>query len=164
MNKHQKMVKEFHEKFNIPVGSSPHFPSPEVIHLRFDLIDEEFEELKQAYINKDLVNFAQELTDLLYVTYGTAVSFGIDIEKIFEAIHNSNMTKSHTRDKRGKISKGENYVPPKIREIMENKTVTEVTNTKGEIVAWRCPQCNELKTTEEEANKCLGQHSNWLLD
>lgn len=66
----------------------------------------------------DVENMAKELADLLYVVYGTGVSLGIDLDKVFDAVHRSNMTKSKERDSGGKVTKGKDYEPPDIKDVL----------------------------------------------
>ena len=126
MNKEQKMVKEFHEKFGVQALNHPIiFPQKgeittfnlneeqRLMTLRLNLIREEFEELEEALLNRDIVEIADALGDLLYVVYGTGVSYGIDLEPIFEEIHRSNMSKGDPEPimrEDGKILKGENIL------------------------------------------------------
>src|SRR6266576_202535 len=86
-------ILEFHERFEIPARSEAGFPPQDRIDLRVELIREEFEELKDAIAAQDLVEVADALTDLLYVTYGAALEFGIDADVTFREVHRSNMTK-----------------------------------------------------------------------
>ena len=95
-------------------------PSAEVQKLRMKLIREETAELQIAFIQNDLVEVADALADLLYVTYGAAVACGIDIEPIFDEVHKSNMTKfiDGHKEPGGKWIKGPSYVPPQLEPIL----------------------------------------------
>ena len=93
-------VAEFMRTFGQGLPASPLFPSPEVIKLRLNLIDEEVQELKDAILSEDMVEVADAIGDSLYVMYGAALTFGIDINKIFAEIHASNMSKL---DEAGKV-------------------------------------------------------------
>ena len=86
-------VKTFMETFGQEVKTKPSFSSDKINTLRYDLIKEELEELKIAMENKDLLEVADALTDILYVTYGAGHAFGIDLDKCFEEVQNSNMSK-----------------------------------------------------------------------
>jgi predicted HAD superfamily Cof-like phosphohydrolase len=124
MTKEQKMVEEFHRKFGGAIATKPlalSDISAMLIFLRRKLIKEEARELEEelVYSNRiSLVPIAKEMADLLYVVYGTAVSLGIDLEPIFEAVHKSNMTKNGAADGSGKILKGDSYVPPDVESIL----------------------------------------------
>ena len=122
-------VKEFMTVFGQEVKKEPEFPNDNTVNARIDLIHEEFDELKQAiYSDKarnegTLVAIADALTDILYVTYGMAHSFGIDIDECFRTVHVSNMSKLDEDGKPiyrddGKVLKGPNYHPPNLKEIM----------------------------------------------
>jgi predicted HAD superfamily Cof-like phosphohydrolase len=89
----QSMVERFHRLFDIVVQQTPGLVEEQTRVLRERLIQEEFEELKEAMEQKDLVAIAKELADLLYVVYGTAVSYGIDMGPVFSEVHRSNMSK-----------------------------------------------------------------------
>ena len=121
-------VKEFMKVFGQEVKEEPKFPNDNTVNARIDLIHEEFDELKQAiYSDKarnegTLVAIADALTDILYVTYGMAHSFGIDIDECFRTVHVSNMSKLDEDGKPiyrddGKVLKGPNYHPPNLKEI-----------------------------------------------
>lgn len=89
----QSMVEGFHRLFDIVVQQTPGPIDERTRMLRERLIQEEFEELKEAMGKEDLVAIAKELADLLYVVYGTAVSYGIDMDPVFREVHRSNMSK-----------------------------------------------------------------------
>lgn len=110
-------VIDFHKKFGSVLNQWP--PSTSEIKLRHRLIEEEFielsDELHVMYLAIEKQNIAKELADLLYVVYGTAASFGINIDKVFQAVHNSNMSKSlDTKRADGKVLKGDNYFEPEL--------------------------------------------------
>ena len=122
-------VKEFMTVFGQEVKEEPKFPNDNTVNARIDLIHEEFDELKQAIYSDEarnegtLVAIADALTDILYVTYGMAHSFGIDIDECFRTVHVSNMSKLDEDGKPiyrddGKVLKGPNYRPPNLKEIM----------------------------------------------
>ncbi|GJL65298.1 MAG: hypothetical protein NPIRA05_02690 [Nitrospirales bacterium] len=124
VNKAQQMVLEFHQQFDIHVADQPTSPDEPTHTLRTRLIQEEFEELQEAMKTKDLPNIAKELADLLYVVYGTAVSFGIDMEPVFQEVHRSNMSKvgGHKRED-GKWVKPPTYSPADIVHILESQKI-----------------------------------------
>ncbi|OQW66323.1 MAG: hypothetical protein BVN29_07640, partial [Nitrospira sp. ST-bin5] len=93
MTDEQSMVEEFHKKFDILVQASPTDASEETKRLRIRLIQEEFDELKESMAEGNLAALAKEMADLLYVVYGTAVSYGIDMEPVFREVHRSNLSK-----------------------------------------------------------------------
>ena len=86
-------VKTFMETFGQEVKTKPSFSTDKINILRYDLIKEELEELKEAMENKDLLEVADALTDILYVAYGAGHAFGIDLDKCFEEVQSSNMSK-----------------------------------------------------------------------
>lgn len=118
-------VMDFMNNFGQEVKYNPEFPDEKVQKLRISLIEEELEELKEAMGKEDMVGVADALTDILYVTYGAGAAFGIDLDKCFEEVHNSNMSKLD-RDGRpiyredGKILKGPDYFEPNLEKIVKN--------------------------------------------
>jgi predicted HAD superfamily Cof-like phosphohydrolase len=124
MNEAQRMVRDFHERFGFPRNDSPVWPGEDVHRLRVNLIDEELAELRNAGETHDLVEIADALGDLLYVVYGTAVTYGIDLEPVFSEIHRSNMSKGESDAAArcdGKVLKGPNYSPPRVAEVLEHQ-------------------------------------------
>jgi len=116
-------VKTFMETFGQEVKTKPSFSTDKINSLRYDLIKEELEELKVAMENRDLLEVADALTDILYVTYGAGHAFGIDLDKCFEEVQNSNMSKLDENDKpvyneSGKIMKGSNYFKPDLTKFV----------------------------------------------
>ena len=112
-----KSVKKFMETFGQEIKEKANFPDDRIISLRYDLIKEELEELKAAMDNRDIKEVADALTDILYVTYGAGHAFGIDLDKCFEEVQNSNMSKLGSDGKpiyndKGKVMKGPNYFKP----------------------------------------------------
>ena len=93
MIEQQRMVEEFHRKFDLRAEVAPVIPDEETRRLRVKLIQEEFDEVKEALAREDLAGIAKELADLLYVIYGTAVSCGIDMDLVFREVHRSNLSK-----------------------------------------------------------------------
>lgn len=122
-----EMVKEFHETYGLPVANSPGHPSEDRVKLRRDLISEEYWEYDRAVDTGDLINLAQELADLLYVTYGAALEYGIDLDAVVAEVHRANMSKldvdgSVIRREDGKILKGPAYKEPNIEAILFPET------------------------------------------
>lgn len=115
----QAMVEAFHRMFDIVVQQTPALIDDGTRALRERLIHEEFEELKEAMAKDDLVGIAKEMADLLYVVYGTAVSYGINMEPVFREVHRSNMTKvgGYKRED-GKWVKPATYSPAAIEPIL----------------------------------------------
>ena len=122
MNDAQRGVLEFHEQFGIQIASTPTVPDEKTQALRVRLIQEEFDELKEALKAKDLSNIAKELADLLYVVYGTAVSCGIDMEPVFQEVQRSNMSKvgGYKRED-GKWVKPKTYSPANLDPVLERQ-------------------------------------------
>ena len=107
----------FMKTFGQEVKNKPSFSNDKINKLRIDLIKEELEELKEAMNNNDLLEVADALTDILYVTYGAGHAFGIDLDKCFDEVQNSNMSKLDENGKpiyndAGKVMKGPNYFKP----------------------------------------------------
>ena len=112
-----KSVKKFMETFGQEIKEKASFPNDKITSLRHDLIKEELSELKEAIDNKDIKEVADALTDILYVTYGAGHAFGINLDKCFEEVQNSNMSKLGSNGKpiyndKGKVMKGPNYFKP----------------------------------------------------
>ena len=122
MNEAQRGVLEFHERFDICIARVPTVPDEKTKALRVRLIQEEFEELKEALEGNDLSCIAKELGDLLYVVYGTAVSCGIDMEPVFREVQRSNMSKvgGYKRED-GKWVKPSTYLPADVGPILEKQ-------------------------------------------
>ena len=110
-------VKKFMETFGQEIREKAGFPNEKITSLRYDLIKEELDELKEAMENKDIKEVADALTDILYVTYGAGHAFGVDLDKCFQEVQNSNMSKLDSDGKpiyndKGKVMKGPNYFKP----------------------------------------------------
>ena len=110
-------VRKFMKTFGQEVREKPGFPDDKITSLRYDLITEEIGELKVAMENKDIKEVADALTDILYVTYGAGHAFGIDLDKCFQEVQDSNMSKLGPDGKpiyneKGKVMKGPNYFKP----------------------------------------------------
>ena len=110
-------VKKFMETFGQEIKEKAGFPDQKITSLRYDLINEELDELKEAMDNKDIKEVADALTDILYVTYGAGHAFGINLDKCFKEVQSSNMSKLGEDGKpiyneKGKVMKGPNYFKP----------------------------------------------------
>jgi len=117
-------VKTFMNTYGQEVKNNPEFPDSKIVQLRIDLIQEELNELKEAINNNDIVEVADALTDILYVTYGAGHSFGVNLDSCFNEVQNSNMSKLGEDGKpiyndSGKVMKGPNYFKPNIKKIIE---------------------------------------------
>ena len=117
-------VKIFMQTFGQEVKSKPSFSSEKINDLRYNLIKEELEELKQAMANRDILEVADALTDILYVTYGAGHAFGIDLDSCFEEVQNSNMSKLGEDGKpiyndSGKVMKGPSYYKPNLSKFIK---------------------------------------------
>ena len=117
-------VKEFMKTFGQEVKSKASFPNRKIQDLRYDLIREELEELKVAIEDKNLKEVADALTDILYVTYGAGHAFGIDLDKCFDEVQRSNMSKLGNDGKpiyneHGKVMKGPNYFKPDLQKFID---------------------------------------------
>ena len=116
-------VKKFMETFGQEVKSEASFPKDKIIRLRLDLIREELSELEEALEKKDIKEVADALTDILYVTYGAGHAFGINLDKCFEEVQNSNMSKLGSDGKpiyneQGKVMKGPDYFKPNLSKFV----------------------------------------------
>ena len=112
-------VKKFMETFGQEIKEKAGFPDDKITSLRYELIKEELDELKDAIDSKDIKEVADALTDILYVTYGAGHAFGINLDKCFEEVQNSNMSKLDLNGKpiyngNGKVMKGPNYFKPNL--------------------------------------------------
>jgi predicted HAD superfamily Cof-like phosphohydrolase len=117
-------VKTFMQTFGQEVKLIPSFSTEKINDLRYSLIQEELDELKQAIENKDLLEVADALTDILYVTYGAGHAFGIDLDSCFEEVQNSNMSKLGNNGKpiyndTGKVMKGPNFFKPDLSKFVK---------------------------------------------
>jgi len=117
-------VKNFMQTFGQEVKNKPSFSSEKINNLRYDLIKEELEEFKEALDKKDLVEVADALTDILYVTYGAGHAFGINLNNCFEEVQQSNMSKLDNEGKPiyndvGKIMKGPKYFKPNLSKFIK---------------------------------------------
>ena len=109
--------------FGQEVKNKPSLSTAKINNLRYNLIKEELEELKEAMNKKDIIEVADALTDILYVTYGAGHAFGIDLDKCFDEVQNSNMSKLDDSGKpiyneSGKVMKGPKYFKPNLKKIV----------------------------------------------
>ena len=116
-------VKQFMQTFGQEVKTKASFSDEKTNQLRLDLISEELEELKNAMASKDLLEVADALTDILYVTYGAGHAFGINLDKCFDEVQNSNMSKLDSDGKpiyndSGKVMKGPDYFKPDLSKFL----------------------------------------------
>ena len=116
-------VGTFMKTFGQEVKTKPSFSTDKINKLRIDLIKEELEELQEAIKNNDLLEVADALTDILYVTYGAGHAFGIDLDKCFDEVQNSNMSKLGENgepiyNESGKVMKGPNYFKPNLSKFV----------------------------------------------
>lgn len=126
MYKAQEQVRDFHKRFGCTINEVPTIPALTDAILRTDLIQEELDEFAKAYLQGNLTEVADALGDILYVVLGSAVTFGIDLEPIFEEIHKSNLSKVwedgevHRRED-GKILKPPTFKKPDIKPLLEGQ-------------------------------------------
>ena len=116
-------VGTFMKTFGQEVKTKPSFSSDKINKLRIDLIKEELDEFQEAMKNNDLLEVADALTDILYVTYGAGHAFGIDLDKCFDEVQNSNMSKLGENgepiyNEAGKVMKGPNYFKPDLSKFV----------------------------------------------
>ncbi len=124
MNLLQTKVKAFHDAYGLGDPPGPMIPAPDVLQLRFHLIEEEAQEFREASEAGQLADAIKELCDLLYVVLGAANAFGIDIEPFFDEVHRSNMTKlwpggDVRKNAIGKVVKPPTYLPADIERILD---------------------------------------------
>jgi predicted HAD superfamily Cof-like phosphohydrolase len=116
-------VKKFMQTFGQEIKNRAEFPNEKIVKLRYDLIKEELEELNQAIKDKDIKEVADALTDILYVTYGAGHAFGVDLDKCFNEVQQSNMSKIGSNGKpiyneSGKVMKGPDYFKPDLNKFL----------------------------------------------
>ncbi len=121
-------VRKFMETFGQEIKEKADFPNNKITNLRYELIKEELEEFKKAIEEKDIKEVADALTDILYVTYGAGHAFGIDLDKCFLEVQNSNMSKLGIDGKpiyndKGKVMKGPNYFEPDLTKFVAWKKI-----------------------------------------
>ena len=116
-------VKKFMQTFGQQIKEKAEFPNEKITKLRYELIEEELQEFKVAIDKKDIKEVADALTDILYVTYGAGHAFGINLDKCFQEVQNSNMSKLDQNGKpiyneKGKVMKGPNYFKPNLNKFV----------------------------------------------
>ena len=116
-------VKKFMQTFGQQIKEKAEFPNEKITKLRYELIEEELQEFKEAIDKKDIKEVADALTDILYVTYGAGHAFGINLDKCFDEVQNSNMSKLDVNGKpiyndAGKVMKGPNYFKPDLSKFI----------------------------------------------
>ena len=136
MTNYLELVKEFHQAFGCHISEELGFPEQDIINLRNDLISEETYEFEQEipydeYNNGNIVKAAKELADILYVVFGTALTFGIPIDDVFEEVHKSNMSKLDQSGKPvlradGKVLKSKYYQEPNLYPILYPRNFNEI--------------------------------------
>ena len=119
-----KDVKIFMKTFGQEIKVKPKFPNAKIVKLRHDLIQEELRELQKAMKTKNLIEIADALTDILYVTYGAGHAYGIDLDKCFAEVQKSNMSKlgkdgKPIYNKSGKVMKGPDFFQPNLKQFVE---------------------------------------------
>ena len=117
-------VATFMKTFGQEVKTKTEFPKEKIVKLRYDLINEELEELQDAIKDRNMLEIADALTDILYVTYGAGHAFGIDLDKCFNEVQESNMSKLGENNKpiyneSGKVMKGPNYFKPNLNQFLK---------------------------------------------
>lgn len=117
------LVGNFMQTFEQEVLTTPQFPSDKICQLRVDLIAEELQELKDAIADRNVVEVADALTDLLYVVYGAGHAFGVELDLCFNEVHNSNMSKLDENGKvlkreDGKVLKSDRYWRPNLHKVL----------------------------------------------
>jgi len=126
MEKALNLVKEFHETFGISISEKPELPVGSVRKLQMDLLKEEYKEYLDAEVSGDILRIADELADLIYMALGTAIRYGIPMDKVFEAVHKNNMTKLDSDgnpvvNENGKVIKPEGFEPVDLSWLLEGK-------------------------------------------
>ncbi len=124
MNNEQRKVRNFHRKFGLPIGvdlMDQELIEPQQLLTRASLIQEEAAEFTAACREGDQIEMADALADILYVTYAAAVVMGIDLQEVFNEVHRSNMSKTSVTTRGGKITKGADYQPPEIMEVLKQQ-------------------------------------------
>lgn len=132
MTDEQTMVQDFHRKFEILIQTAPTNLTDEIKQLRVRLIQEEFDELKESMATGNLASVAKEMADLLYVIYGTAVSYGIDMKPVFQEVHRSNLSKvGGYKRADGKWMKPPTYSPAMLEPILEAQREQPATDASS---------------------------------
>jgi predicted HAD superfamily Cof-like phosphohydrolase len=130
MDNNQVKVKEFMDIAGQAAYTAPTFPEDAVQFLRLAILQEEFLEYEAAVINRDMTEVADALTDMLYVIYGTANAYGLDMEMLFDEVHRSNMSKfvdgKAVFNAIGKVTKGYRYSPPNIDKCIAKMYINDI--------------------------------------
>lgn len=165
MNRMQEQVQEFHERFGILVQDSPNIPDEKIRQLRYRLIKEEFAEFMLSSEDGDIENTIKELADLAYVVFGTAISYGIDLQRYFDEVQRSNMSKiwpdgTIHYDAGGKVMKPPTYSKADISKVLHTKpkTIQEIVEDRmKEPVVLDLSDMSEEKAAEwlSEFNKLM---------
>ena len=118
-----QQVAEFHRAFGHPIGHSPRIPNPSRVELRRKLLTEEFNEYLDASRFGDLVETIDALADIVYIAYGTALEYGVDLDRVLAEVHRANMSKlgddgAPIYREDGKVMKGPNYTPPDVKRVL----------------------------------------------
>jgi len=121
MSPEQRMVKEFHARYDLPRATTPAMPGVKDRMRRARLIITEAAEFLEAADRSDFVEMVDALADILVVTYGTAVELGVDLEPVFAEVHRSNMSKNGGLDPGGKVLKGPAFSPPNLVHELEKQ-------------------------------------------
>lgn len=124
MSNFYKSVAEFHQIFDHPIAKYPKLPDDDMRILRVNLLKEEFEEYMRGEENDDIVDIADALADIIYIVCGTALAYGIPLDRVFEEVHKSNMAKldengNVIRREDGKILKPAGWQPPNILNVLK---------------------------------------------
>jgi predicted HAD superfamily Cof-like phosphohydrolase len=115
-------VLDFHKKFGCHIGTTPAIPPVKVDEFRMRLVDEEYDELECAWEDSNLTETADAIADMIYVLIGMAIAYGIDLRKVWNAVHATNMMKDGGGKREdGKIIKPEGWKAPNIKGILENQ-------------------------------------------
>lgn len=120
-------VRTFHEKYGLTIQNHPKLPDHDIRNLRVELLKEEFQEYLDGEKSNDIIEISDALADMIYIIYGTAISYGIPLDEVFQEVQRSNMSKldengNAIKREDGKILKGPYYTPPDIRTIIQNHT------------------------------------------
>ena len=133
-NKIAEAVAAFHASFGLPCGDEPTTDIPaELAALRVRLLAEEVEEFAAATEERDLIGIADALADIVYVAYGSAITYGIDLDAVLAEVHRSNMTKLDANGRvllreDGKVAKSQNYTPPNIADVLRRQARSRTTS------------------------------------
>lgn len=133
-------VRDFHQAFDLPIGECPEFPKEQSAReLRKNLLKEEYEEYLEAEANDDIVEVADALADIIYIALGTAVHYGIPLDKVFEEVHRSNMAKlgedgKPIRREDGKVLKPAGWTPPNIKNILMVSTAEHIIKKLEDVI------------------------------